>query len=214
MVLSATANPTMAATYTKVGAKPGDTMIYASSYTPTFTTINKTAFFLYTIVPTGGVWFNITYYLPSNLPYQTQSRFSNITSSDASGFYGMMRIIASNLTTGDPAYPGAPYKINDTSTMTIAGASRTVSHFKMSNFNSSVDYLEIWWDKDTGLMVKMMWWYAVSSFWENNTLISTTAWSASAQGLFNTTSIVVIGGVAVVALVVGVLIGRLGKKKK
>lgn len=77
--------------------------------------------------------------------------------------------IAANLTVGDPIYSGASILVDDTFTMTFAGAPREVNHFL-----SPDGLFEAYWDKATGLMTKLN---ALFLFaWYNYTIKSTDAW--------------------------------------
>jgi hypothetical protein len=208
LVLVVMTSPAAAVTY-KVGVSPGVSSIYASKFS--YAAANKTVIAIFAVVGTV-VYTNITYYNPDNSV--NSERNNPGIDANANSFAGMTYLIASNLTTNDPTWPGSPYIINDSSTMTFAGASRTVNHMKMSKFNSTSNYIEAWWDKDTGLMVKLALW--IPGSWDNFTMISTTAWSPSppAQSAFTSTSIIAAAGVGIVALIIGFLVGRSGRRKR
>jgi hypothetical protein len=214
LVLVACTNTTTAATYTTVGVSPGSSSVYSETWSASLaTTENKMVITIHSVVGTV-VYENVTYYLADG----TFSRKLNLAVDvSANNYISMESIIASGLTTDDPTYPSAAYKINDSSTMTFAGAARTINHFKQSVFNAADWYLEDWWDKDTGITVKFnLYWPYSGGFWQNITMTSTTAWSPSApaQSAFSTTSIIAIAGVGIVALGIGFIVGRSGKRKK
>lgn len=202
LVLTTFANSALATSYTKVGVSPGSSSIYLTKFSSV--SVNKTVITIYAVIGTG-VYENVTYYNPDN----TVNTKKNIGPIDvnANSYGGMQSVIASGLTTNDPVYPGAPYKINDSSLQIVAGAIRTINHFKMGVFSS--DYIEIWWDKDTGIMVGFNWYYFGN--WENLTMIATTAWLPLGQSI--APAIALAGVIGIIALVVGVLIGRHSMRK-
>jgi hypothetical protein len=160
LFLVASTAPAAAADYTKVGVKVGDTATYWTAMSGS--TINKTVFLVYGIVGTA-FYINYTYFLPNG----AVSSQGQLVGDTVTG--GMMcALVAKNLTTNDRIYSGSPIKINDSSVSTFGGVSRIINHARISG--GSYEY---WWDKDTGLIVKVNL-YVVG--WLNMTMISTTAW--------------------------------------
>lgn len=79
-----------------------------------------------------------------------------------------LKVVAANLNPGDNLWTaGDPSPINSSTTMLVAGATRTVNLWQIQ------DDLFVYWDKPTGLMVKMN-----MNFlgWWNFTLTATNAW--------------------------------------
>ena len=222
LVLTATTNTTMAATYTSIGVSPGSSSIYSETWSASVgTTENKMVITIFSVFA-PSITFNVTYYHANGLVSRTQILTIDVSNSLPNQYFSMEGIIATNLTKGDPAYPSAPYVINDSTPMTVAGANRTINHFKQGHYNPATDYwLEDWWDKATGITVKFNLYYPGSpGVWQNITMVSTTAWNPSppapapAPSAFSTTSIIAIAGVGIVALVVGFLVGRRGRRKR
>jgi len=214
ILLSVAITPTSAVTYTSVGVAPGSSSVYSQVFSVS-TTENKMVISIITVSGTV-VDENITYYLADGT---LVFKINPIVDVNSNNYVSMESIIASGLTSGEPVYPAAPYIINDSSTMTVAGASRTVEHFKQGSFNASNLWLEDWWDQATGITVKWNLWFPVSyggPYWQNVTMVSTTAWSPSApaQSTFSTTSEITIAVVGIVALIVGFVAGRHGKSKR
>jgi hypothetical protein len=210
LVLTATTSSAVAADYTKIGVKIGDKATYALSETGS--TDNTTTMLVWGILGTQ-VYLNFTDYTPSGtVDVKYPAIVADVYAGGGSGSVGYMRLIASNLTANDELYLGsAGYWINDTTSMIISGINRTVNHFKILGGD-----VEVWWDKATGLMVKLNFWRHITG-WYNLTMISTTAWSAPAQppSLFgNSWVLVAIGeGVLIVALIALVALRRGGKKR-
>jgi hypothetical protein len=125
-------------------------------------TINKTVFLVYGIV---GIAFYINYtYFLLNGAVSSQGQLVGDTVTG-----GMLcALVAKNLTTNDRIYSGSPTKINDSSVLTFGDMPRIINHARISG-----GLYEYWWDKDTGLIVKIN---LYSAGWLNMTMISTTAW--------------------------------------
>jgi hypothetical protein len=125
----------------------------------------------------------------------------NVTAPNNFGMaFNFVFLIAANLTINDPVFSGSTGKINDTTTMIIAGANRTVNHLKIAGGE-----LEDYWDKSTGIMVKLNF-YLISG-WLNFTMTSTNLWSPSGFSL-STTTLIIIGGIAVIVIVAAMLLLR------
>jgi hypothetical protein len=201
LVLSATINSAIAANYNFVGVNLGDTATYKLSETGM--TDNKTTVLVYGIVGTL-VYLNFTNYTPSG----TVDTKNQVLEDVYAGGIFCVYLIAGNLTKNDELYHGSTgLWINDTTSMVISGVNRTVNH---SRLPSGLE--EVWWDKDTGLMVKANIWLVV---WFNYTMISTTAWSASTQAgvILNLPTLALTGGVGIVALIVGFIAGSHRKRR-
>lgn len=145
MVLVASTTPAVAADYTKVGVKVGDTATYRTAMSGSV--VNKTVYLIYGIV--GTVFYiNYTYFLPNGA---VSSQGQLVGDTVTGGILNVL--VAKNLTANDRIYSGSPIKINDSSVMTFGGVSRVINHARILNGTD-----ESWWDKDTGLIVKMNFW--------------------------------------------------------
>jgi hypothetical protein len=165
LVCSATCTSALAADYGKVGVKVGNTADYETSITSP-TDYNRTHVLVYGIVGTT-IYLNLTYYHPDGTVGSESQLVGDVF---VDGGYLFAYLLAANLTAGDSIYSGASMVINETTTMTFAGTSRTVNHLRTSD-----GLFEAYWDKATGLMTKLNFWLIV---WTNMTIISTDAWSA------------------------------------
>ncbi len=201
LVLVASTTPAVAADYTKVGVKVGDTATYRTAMSSS--TVNKTVFLIYGIVGTS-FYINYTYFLPNGTVFnQGQLVGDTVTG-------GMLDVlVAKNLTTNDSIYSGSPIKINDSSVLTFAGVSRIINHARILD-----GLYEFWWDKDTGLIVKMNF---GSTPWLNITMISTTAWFPMARpGLFDNPlmlPLLVMSALVVVLLVAIAVVARRKRRR-
>jgi hypothetical protein len=165
LLLTVTYNPVAAADYTNVGVKIGDTSTYHFSYDSS--TDNKSTLLVWGIIGTY-VTLNETHYHPDGSVDFTSQWFPDVY---AGSVFDWLFLIASGLQKDDLVYHNAPdYKINDTSHMILGGANRSVNHLRTSD-----GLIEVWWDRQTGLMTKLNLWLYTA--WWNYTLISTTAWS-------------------------------------
>jgi hypothetical protein len=203
LVLSVTINIAPAANYTKLGVQVGDYAVYKSSITSS--TINKTVMLIYGIVGTT-VYLNFTNYLPNGA---IASKDQAITDTVGGSFVGWAYITASNLTANDPVYSGAAYKINETKSMTIGGAARTVNHMNFTGFGT---YLDDYWDKTLGIMVKLNFFILIG--WWNYTLISFTSPGAPIAGISLTTIAAIGEGVVIILLLVYIVVSRRGGRRK
>jgi hypothetical protein len=213
LILTSASAPTVtAANYQAIGVSVGDIATYKYTLTtgPPYDEINST---VTTFLGLNGA--NVTimrsYNYLNGTYFNSDIRTENITTYVPGGIV-WRRLIPANLDVGDPLQIGSPYKVNQTFTATLAGASRTIIN---ASFLSSAVSCCKQYDRSTGILVRSIL-YLGSGDWENITLVSTTAWSPSApsQGIFNMTTIIAIAGVGVAALAVGYLVGRSGKKKK
>jgi hypothetical protein len=208
---SALLTPSKAADYTKIGVKIGDNSTY--SFTLVNSTINVRADFSSYVKNVTGtlVTLNFTYYNPGG-SVNTTLLFGPFNVSTGEGGIGFF-LICANLSAHDPVnvLPSVP-SINETVSMVAAGVTRTVNHLNMS---IGATRFNVWWDKPTGLMVKLT---AIGPAslpgLGNFTLTSTSLWSLG--GLPITTTTLLIIGVGAIIVVVGVAVvlhGR-GKGKK
>ena len=204
LVLATTACFTTAANYTLVGVKLGATADYKVSSSPYFG-YNQTEALVSGIVGTT-IYLNYT----STFPNGTKALLgTGLISGDISTF--LTFVVASNLTVGDHLWnnAGAP-TINKTITMSAVGASRLVNVVNNITFFLGADY-NLYFDKQTGVLVQGD--IAGLFGWVNYTLISTTAWSPPAQPAgISLTTVGLVGAVGIVALVVGFVLGRRGKR--
>jgi len=171
VLLSASLTSSLAADYTKVGVKMGDTAdyLFASSDRKmdgavAHVSIQK--------VEGTKVTINGTIRYP-NGTMQAQSISGDVYSGQNSSYYFL---ICANLTQGDQVYSGSQMKITETISMSIVGALRDVNHFSSENILASFN---IYWDKLSGLMVRLDgsgFGYSITA-----TLTNTTAWSPSPQ---------------------------------
>lgn len=116
----------------------------------------------------------------------------------------VMFLIAGGLQSGDKIYPDVDWIINETISETWAGATRQINHF-----NVAEGLFEGWWDQETGLMVKVNFWFFG---WINLTMTETDAWAPF--DLLSPTNLV-IGAAALGSIIVIVLlVRRRGKKRR
>jgi hypothetical protein len=161
---SANCTSALAADYEKVGVKVGNTADYETSLTNS--DYNRTHILVYGIVGTT-IYLNLTYYHPNGAVGLESQLLGDVF---VGGGYLFAYLLAANLTAGDPVYSGqTSLKVNETTTMTVAGTSRTVNHLRTAD-----GLFEAYWDKATGLMTKLN--FALIG-WINMTIISTDAWS-------------------------------------
>jgi hypothetical protein len=213
LVLSVVTNPTNAITFTP-GVKAGSTADYKVLGNPALT-YNRTHI---TVWGTTGsyVALTATNYRPNGAIDSVVAHNYSISSYGGSSFLDAVFywVVGANLTKGPDeilsAFPGV-FVVNNL-TMTAAGVSRFVLHANGSGIY--VTYFDMYFDRATGLVIQGN--YATGVGWINVTLVSTNVWSqpAPAESPFSTTSIIAIAGVGIVALVVGLLVGRSGKRKK
>jgi hypothetical protein len=202
LVITATTSPTRAADYTNVGVGLKDTATYKLSSTFGY---NGSHIYVWGIVG-ATTYINVTQTYPNG----TLDKYQAIGDFTVFGVY----LVAGNLSVGDLLWNGlySP-TINRSTTMTASGVSRIVN---IANNRSYPPFTmdRFYFDKETGLLIQGNIW-TLAAGWRNFTLISTTAWpSTPPEGLLSITTIALVGGVGVVALAVGFLVGRSGKRRK
>lgn len=213
LVVSATCNPAAAATYT-VGVSTGTKADY--SYSQTNVTPNRVNIDV-TSVTTTVVTYTRTTYNPDNSVNNTHAGLTyDVT--DLSTYSAFLWFIGANLTATTPVYPGALYIVNQTiSSYSIAGATRTVNHSNQTFSALNIPYLYFngWWDKPTGLLVKLSyhWVGPGPAYWVNLTLTGTSLWTpgyGTGGGLqLSTTTLLLIGvGAVVIIAIIVVLVRR------
>jgi hypothetical protein len=192
LVYCSVLTPSVAADYTKVGVKQGDTAAYsyeATEYPPGMT---GTAHILNVTGVLVGL--NLTIYNPGGSINSTLETVGNITS--GSGFpIPMWFLVAPNLTKDDKIY-GLDYvpTFNDTVSMNIAGYSRTANLLNITMDSSN--YVRVWLDQATGLFLQLRLRATTTSY--NITLTSTSVFGG---GISPTTLLLIVGAAAAVIVV-------------
>lgn len=201
LVVGVAVSPTNAAVYTNIGVKQGDTTFYSSRYN--IGTVNST-FLLVTKVAGTFVNLTTTDYLPGGVYSGSTLLYGNV-SSYSGGL--LLWLTATDLNAGDPIADGSPFKVNETVTMTVAGASRSVNHAYSADHS-----FEVYYDRATGILVKGSIFIFLS--WYNHTMLSTNIWQPDTPlQVFNVFSFVWLIGGLVVGFAVAALLMR-GKHKK
>jgi hypothetical protein len=210
LISSVVLAPASAADYNKVGVKIGDTATY--NILIPGQTYNTLKVSVENVVGTL-VNLNLSYYNPNGaLDHSVLTGLSNVSS----GQNGIsLFLICANLSAHEPFVNGTGWPtINETISMTKAGATRTVNHL---DYNVTLNHrFEAWWDTLTGLMVEA----AVGgpyTPYQNYFLTSTSLWSpsSSASPLNTTTLLLIVGTCAiVVVLIVGFVAYRHRKRAK
>lgn len=185
LVISSTCVPTLATSYT-LGVQAGNTADYTASLSANATVARMHLLVQNVTGTTAGL--NTTYYFSNGTV--SENTFGSVDVS-AGSFLGFLFLIAKNLNQSDPIYSGATITLNASTTMNVAGADRTV------NTLSVAGALFIYWDKATGIMVKLAF---NSSGWFNMTMTSTNMWSGGLFGL-STETLLIIGVVGVVVII-------------
>lgn len=120
-------------------------------------------------------------------------------------------LVVANLMEFDPIFSGASARINRTITMTIAGTSRRANCLIMP----STEWVEEYWDQETGLLLIGNYWNPMCCTWRNWTLISTTAFAGgAANGVAAALAPYILAGAmgAVVAVIFIVGVANRGRK--
>jgi hypothetical protein len=214
VIISATYMPVNATITYTAGVTAGTATDYTYSQT-NVTTPNRIHIDV-TYVNTSKIVYNIFYYNPDNSVNNSYLyRSYNVTTL---GLYGpYLYFIGANLNVTNPVYPGALYVINETiPSYSTGGASRTVNHSNQTYSSLGIPYLVVngWWDKPTGLLVKLSY-HSIQpiAYWVNLTLTGTSLWTpgygASAGGPNTTTLLLIgVGAVVVIAIVAIVVVRR------
>jgi hypothetical protein len=143
--------PVSATDYTKVGVRVGDTADY-TYYNP-----SETGTIHIQILQIAGT--NVTVNM-SESSSKGQVRPNQIVTVDLSATINLLLtyLVAANLTQGDSVIPqNTQYVIDESITTNFAGVNRTINH---ANFNITLPdntsgyYINIYWDKATGLGIK------------------------------------------------------------
>jgi hypothetical protein len=198
-------NPAVAApNYKLVGVQVGNTADYSTIIGNSTWTAPDTKLHISVFSVSGAlVTFNSTYYFTNgtvdNSPDLDKSFQVNVTAPSLSTLFGWISLTAANLTAHDAVFYGSTGTINETTHMIVAGVNRTVNHLSLSG-----GAWNLYWDKPTGIMVKMNFWLLA---WLNYTMTATNMWSAGGGGLgLSTTTLLIIGGVAVVVIIAAALV--------
>jgi hypothetical protein len=169
--------------YDNIGVRVGDIADYA---------LNMTGSIPFTY---SGIHLYVRSIFKTNVTFAMAACYSNGTTIPLAQMTGNVSIggsmyspiwsilIPYSLTAGDPIYYGAPYKINETTTLATCGTTRVVNHLTMTSYSSYLtEVMSIYWDKDTGLMVKYSVYMSFSGtiISENMTLSATSVWSQPA----------------------------------
>jgi len=139
---------------------------------------------------------------------QTSQNFSGDVAS-GQGMTSIRVLIASNLKAGDPVLnqAGSP-TINQTTSRTYAGASRSVNLLEASSASDSQPItLRIYWDQGTGAMVEMYMRIPDSSnldaYIETSIKATeTNMWSADLAAMLNDNLIYIVAGIVVVIVII------------
>jgi hypothetical protein len=115
-------------------------------------------------------------------------------------------IIPANLSAHDPIYSGASLSINETKPITVANVSRVANHINITlttNGTSPNEY-NLYWDKQTGLLVSEQMYLSVVQLRVNESLIATSLWYNSGNNRLifglNMSQVLLVGGaIAIVA---------------
>jgi len=205
LLLAATCAPARAATYT-VGVSVGTTATYSASLTGGNITSQNIQV----------LWTNLTAVrLMSTYHWVNGTAESRIDTwdvrdpMDANFSLGLsfewLKVVAANLTTGDPLWPtGDPAPINSTTIMLVGGVIRAVTVWDVAHHELVVN-----WDRATGLMVKLNMYWGPTIGWFNYTLSATNAWGLTLPPIPGY-PLEAIG----IALILGLLLGVLYRRKR
>jgi hypothetical protein len=123
-------------------------------------------------------------------------------------------VVSANLTKGDSVLNDVAFGVyvQNNYTTTVAGVSRFVLHANGTGL--TILYFDLVFDRATGLVIQTSSYgdHVINYGWLNTTLISTNVWTVPAGISFDVVTIGLVGVVGVVALVVGLLVGRHGKR--
>jgi hypothetical protein len=206
LAFTSTFMPATAANYKDIGVSTGVIVTYQYNSTAS-PSIPRLSVYYQSVVGTNATMVGTTYHGDGTI-HDSFTKSGNI-SLYTNVFAQNLRpyVIAANLNVGDNITIGSPvtFKINSSSTMSVAGTQRTVLNLNYNQLGSRTDF---YYDQSTGLTVKANI-YEGGTTWENITLISTNAWSAAPAGVSDLLLLTGIGiGAIVVGLAVGLVIGR------
>jgi hypothetical protein len=208
LFFSTTINTATATSYT-VGVTAGTSADYSVKQTGT--------------TATGTIHINVTSVSTPKITYKESGSWANGTTiteftvtGDVSDGSSLLWFIGADLAAHDPVYTSALASINETVTMTVGGASRSVNHINLTIGSGSIVYVIInaYWDKPTGLLAQIMLYYTTIG-WTNMTLSSTTAWGGGGglggEGTIlgmSVTGLAAVGGALVIIIVIAVIVLR------
>jgi hypothetical protein len=189
LVVSATYTPALATTY-QLGVQAGNTADYTASVTASSDTKLRLSVRNVTGT-TAGV--DLTYYFANDTidTLQSSSHYIDVASTSGSGGSFWIFLIAKNLNNGDEVYPTSGLTLNASTTMIAAGVNRTVE--RLSFLDNTM-----YWDKDTGIIVKMNLHFII---WINITMTATNMWPAGGLFGLSTETLLIIGVVGVVVII-------------
>lgn len=130
---------------------------------------------------------------------------------------GIVFLVASNLTLGDPLLPQTPgITINQTVTRLYAGANRNVNIIDLkSSIEGYLSEIKICWDQNTGIMVELYINLYINQTYPTNPAgyeeesfkaTETNLWSANALDFIQNNLIYIIAGIAVIIVMVAATI--------
>jgi hypothetical protein len=197
MIVSATSMPTQAVTY-QLGVSAGNTADYTASITG-LTNVTKAHLSVHNATGTvAGL--DLSFYCSNGSLAKGEniSAKVDVTSTNGSDL-GFLFLIAKNLTATNPVYPTATLVINQTTSLTVAGASRTVNRLALGNSS-------FYWDQATGITVEMN---LKIVGWFNLSMTATNMWSSPLGFLSsNMTTILIIVVIVVIVIVAAVVLLR------
>jgi hypothetical protein len=198
-LVSTTLAISRAADYTNVGVKSGDWVAYSYTMTSSSTgSVSGTA--RVDITQVIGTYVMLTFKVTYSGYTVTQSYNGDI-STNSGGICAY--VIAAGLNAGDPLYMNAPMAINETKSVDIAGASRTVNCYEIGMSGTSV---EMWYDQGTGMLLK-------DSLVSPTLSITVIATSSSAFPE-NLAALLVIGGGAAILVLVAVVVLAVSRHRR
>jgi hypothetical protein len=180
--------------YSGVAVKTGDSAEYSIA------TTNSSLFgdidfgvVVFTNVTGVMVTLNITTYNHSSIKNNSMVLAGNVSDSTATVHIGNMTtkmpilytyLIPANLSANDPIYDGAPLIINETTTMSISGYTRTVNvlNLTVGGLYGISAIAIIYWDRLSGIVVEGDT-YLSETGWINDTLRFTSIWMSRQGGI-------------------------------
>jgi hypothetical protein len=205
LLVAATCAPARAATYT-VGVSVGTTATYSASLTNANIS-SQNIEVLWTNLT--AVRLASTYHYTNGTDHTRFDTWDVRDPIDANFSLGLsfewLKVIAANLTAPDLLWPtGDPAPINSTTIMFVAGVIRTVHFWDVLDHE-----LVVYWDKATGLMVKLNLYMGSIIGWLNYSMSATNAWESTLPAIPGY-PLEAIG----IALALGLLVGVLYRRKR